>query len=657
MKEYAQQPESKSRTLDSNLRRCRQAPISEILQTYTNNILGREYIQHGSVADEVSLQTRTSRQAPLSVIIQRYIQKENDEFIQGKFETAQRKEMNGNELAESKPKLVIPTEQEPVQREEKPNNTGLPDNIKTGIENLSGYSMDDVKVHYNSDKPAQLNALAYAQGTEIHVAPGQEKHLTHEAWHVVQQMQGRVQPTKQLQGLNVNDCAGLESEADMMGDKSVNYSRKNISEYLNEKTSSQRKIQLKKLQKKPIEHYNNTYFKFVENRPEITQDLSNNKNKETLKSQPIQPRILQLDVIREEGFFYSTIDIYKTPYTDYEDAQQVDEVLDYLTRIFQQINLGVGRMDAADRARIGSMVEGTWPSWVPLAARTNKYVSEYFKAILYKKAIKEKYWKQQQTLLDITKALSKEGYTNAISVYNSYANATDGMRAGYEAQLTQHRDEMITWQLEEIEPHYMSSQGDTGRRADSLLIARETQPTQPQFFPPQNETHTAMLIDHKLGYRTEETAKYLAPSVMHAAKVAPVFYYGDALPTTVKFNFPSGVSDAATNVIKKEAEKARQDRPTSFPGGLQINLNVVLSHISKDDLLKRLCGCETSTNEEAVAKIHRVVNGFLFTEGVKTQVGSELGYFDSLSDWFNDISQSVEQWLSREEIYRLCQRA
>ena len=75
------------------------------------------------------------------------------------------------------------------QQEKKPNDTGLPDNLKSGIENLSGMSMDGVKVHYNSEKPAQLNALAYAQGTDIHVGPGQEQHLPHEAWHVVQQGQ------------------------------------------------------------------------------------------------------------------------------------------------------------------------------------------------------------------------------------------------------------------------------------------------------------------------------------------------------------------------------------------------------------------------------------------------------------------------------------
>ncbi|WP_299315836.1 DUF4157 domain-containing protein [uncultured Aquimarina sp.] len=108
----------------------------------------------------------------------------------------------------------------PIQR--KANNTGLPDNLKSGIENLSGYSMDDVKVHYNSSKPAQLQAHAYAQGTDIHLASGQEKHLAHEAWHVVQQKQGRVQPTKQLKSrVNINEDSGLEKEADIMGAKAL----------------------------------------------------------------------------------------------------------------------------------------------------------------------------------------------------------------------------------------------------------------------------------------------------------------------------------------------------------------------------------------------------------------------------------------------------
>ena len=110
-----------------------------------------------------------------------------------------------------------------AQREEapRPNNTGMPDNLKSGIESLSGFSMDDVRVHYNSSKPATVQALAYTQGTDIHVAPGQEKHLPHEAWHVAQQMAGRVSPTTNINGMPVNDNAALEHEADVMGEKAV----------------------------------------------------------------------------------------------------------------------------------------------------------------------------------------------------------------------------------------------------------------------------------------------------------------------------------------------------------------------------------------------------------------------------------------------------
>ncbi|MBV8474375.1 MAG: DUF4157 domain-containing protein, partial [Hyphomicrobiales bacterium] len=99
----------------------------------------------------------------------------------------------------------------------RPNRTGLPDGLKAGVEAMSGFSMDDVRVTRNSPKPAQLQALAYAQGTEIHLGPGQEKHLPHEAWHVVQQKQGRVKPTLQMKGVAINEDDGLEREADRMG--------------------------------------------------------------------------------------------------------------------------------------------------------------------------------------------------------------------------------------------------------------------------------------------------------------------------------------------------------------------------------------------------------------------------------------------------------
>ncbi len=106
---------------------------------------------------------------------------------------------------------------EPETIQKKENKTGMPDHLKTGVENMSGMDMSDVKVHYNSPKPKQLQAHAYAQGADIHLGPGQEKHLPHEAWHVVQQKQGRVQPTKQLKGTHINDDSGLEKEADVKG--------------------------------------------------------------------------------------------------------------------------------------------------------------------------------------------------------------------------------------------------------------------------------------------------------------------------------------------------------------------------------------------------------------------------------------------------------
>lgn len=145
---------------------------------------------------------------------------EEEELLQGKFATAQLAGMEEEEPLQGKFDTL--QRQGAGERATKPNNTGLPDQLKSGIENLSGYSMDDVKVHYNSSQPGQLNAHAYAQGSDIHVAPGQEQHLPHEAWHVVQQKQGRVKPTMQMKaGVPVNDDAGLENEADVMGARAL----------------------------------------------------------------------------------------------------------------------------------------------------------------------------------------------------------------------------------------------------------------------------------------------------------------------------------------------------------------------------------------------------------------------------------------------------
>ena len=99
-----------------------------------------------------------------------------------------------------------------------PNRTGMPLQLKAAVEALSGVSLDGVRVRYNSAQPARLGALAYTRGSEIHLGPGQARHLPHEAWHAAQQAQGRVKPTVQMKsGIGVNADAALEREADVMG--------------------------------------------------------------------------------------------------------------------------------------------------------------------------------------------------------------------------------------------------------------------------------------------------------------------------------------------------------------------------------------------------------------------------------------------------------
>ncbi|KVU10236.1 hypothetical protein WK61_23220 [Burkholderia ubonensis] len=94
---------------------------------------------------------------------------------------------------------------------------GLPAPLRHGIERLSGVTLDHVRVHYNSTRPARWQAQAYAQASEIHLAPGAARHLPHEAWHLVQQAQGRAPATARIGGVALNDDARLEREADVMG--------------------------------------------------------------------------------------------------------------------------------------------------------------------------------------------------------------------------------------------------------------------------------------------------------------------------------------------------------------------------------------------------------------------------------------------------------
>ncbi|MGB9939425.1 DUF4157 domain-containing protein [Methanosarcina sp.] len=235
------------------------ADVLQLQRTIGNRAVGRllSEIRNPSTIQKVPIQRQKLEEETCHSCVQRQEVPEEEEPLQGKMtETVQRQEIPEEEepvqgMFKGKPqeetcfscmqrqeipgedehvqgkmmrtvqRQEIPEEEEPLQTK-KENNTGMPDNLKAGVESLSGIDISDVRVHYNSSKPAEVGALAYTQGTNIHIAPRQERHLPHEAWHVVQQARGRVRPMIQLKDVAVNDDEELEREADVMGLEAAN---------------------------------------------------------------------------------------------------------------------------------------------------------------------------------------------------------------------------------------------------------------------------------------------------------------------------------------------------------------------------------------------------------------------------------------------------
>jgi hypothetical protein len=104
----------------------------------------------------------------------------------------------------------------------------LPDAFRLQMERAFGADFRAVRVH-EDPSAAELGALAFTRGTDIHVAPGRydpsgqagRELLGHELAHVVQQAQGRVRPTGQASGVAANTDPALEHEADHLGDRAA----------------------------------------------------------------------------------------------------------------------------------------------------------------------------------------------------------------------------------------------------------------------------------------------------------------------------------------------------------------------------------------------------------------------------------------------------
>ena len=103
--------------------------------------------------------------------------------------------------------------------------SGLSPELNAQMSSAMGSDFSNVNIHANSDKASEAGALAYAQGNDVHFAPGQydpgsqkgQELIGHELAHVKQQSEGRVQANASVGGMSVNNDAGLEKEADSMG--------------------------------------------------------------------------------------------------------------------------------------------------------------------------------------------------------------------------------------------------------------------------------------------------------------------------------------------------------------------------------------------------------------------------------------------------------
>lgn len=92
---------------------------------------------------------------------------------------------------------------------------GIPEPLKGQLESENNVDLSDVEVIRDSNKPAEYGTEAFSANKKIHLAPGKEDHLEHEARHEVQKKQGKVKATGKLKdGTPVNTDPELEKDAD-----------------------------------------------------------------------------------------------------------------------------------------------------------------------------------------------------------------------------------------------------------------------------------------------------------------------------------------------------------------------------------------------------------------------------------------------------------
>jgi hypothetical protein len=96
-----------------------------------------------------------------------------------------------------------------------PNPSGIPDDLAEAMKKFVPADVGGIRVHYNAARQVHLGALAHTQGTDIFLAPGQERQLPHEVWHAIQQKQGRVSETGRTHFGLSQDAGTSKMDADL----------------------------------------------------------------------------------------------------------------------------------------------------------------------------------------------------------------------------------------------------------------------------------------------------------------------------------------------------------------------------------------------------------------------------------------------------------
>lgn len=133
-------------------------------------------------------------------------------------------------LVQSKirPMIAINNEkmaQAKLEKEKQESSSKMPEEVQAKMENSFGQDFSDVNIHDNSAKAEDMGAKAFAQGKDVHFAPGEfqpntkqgQELIGHELTHVVQQKEGKVQGGDVNGKDMVNQDPSLEKEADDAG--------------------------------------------------------------------------------------------------------------------------------------------------------------------------------------------------------------------------------------------------------------------------------------------------------------------------------------------------------------------------------------------------------------------------------------------------------